>query len=41
MRWAEIETHVRTHVELSARYVEGGKFAVEIYVETFFGEGWF
>lgn len=38
MHWIESETHVGTHVEVSAHYVDGGKSASEMPLETFIGE---
>jgi len=38
MHWVESETHVGTHVEMPAHYLDGGKSASEMPLETFMGE---
>ena len=38
MHWVETETHIGTHVELPAHYIQGGKSAGEMPVESFMGE---
>ncbi|MFQ6095430.1 MAG: cyclase family protein [Candidatus Bathyarchaeia archaeon] len=38
MHWVETETHIGTHVEMPAHYVEGGKSAAEMPIQTFLGE---
>jgi arylformamidase len=38
MHWVDTETHIGTHVEVPAHYVEGGKSAGEMPIETFIGE---
>ena len=38
MHWVETETHIGTHVEMPAHYVEGGKSAAEMPIKTFMGE---
>mgnify|MGYP001029505668 CR=1 FL=1 len=38
MHWVETETHIGTHVEMPAHYIENGKSASELSVETFIGE---
>ena len=38
MHWVETETHIGTHVEMPAHYVENGKSSSEMPIETFMGE---
>jgi len=38
MHWVETETHIGTHVEMPAHYIENGKSASEMPIETFIGE---
>jgi len=38
MHWVETETHIGTHVEMPAHYLEDGKSASEMPIETFMGE---
>jgi len=38
MHWVETETHIGTHVEMPAHYLEDGKSASEMPIETFIGE---
>jgi len=38
MHWVETETHIGTHVEMPSHYVENGKSASELPIETFMGE---
>ncbi len=38
MNWVESETHLGTHVEMPSHYIEGGKSASEMPLETFIGE---
>ena len=38
MHWVETETHIGTHVEMPAHYVEDGKSASEMPIELFMGE---
>jgi len=38
MHWVETETHIGTHVEMPSHYVETGKSASELPIETFMGE---
>jgi len=38
MHWIEAESHVGTHVEMPAHYLEGGKSASDMPLEKFIGE---
>jgi len=38
MHWVETETHIGTHVEMPSHYMENGKSASDLPVETFMGE---
>ena len=38
MHWVETETHIGTHIEFPAHYVEGGKDGVSLPLELFIGE---
>jgi len=37
MHWVETETHIGTHVEAPAHYIEGGKAACDIPLDTYMG----
>ncbi len=38
MHWVETESHIGTHVEMPAHYIDGGRSSSEMPIETFIGE---